>query len=289
MTRYPIDLHSHSTASDGRLTPTQLVKLAAQNGLQTIALTDHDTTDGLDEALAAGKQHGITVVPGIEFTTRHEGRKGFIGVHLLGYFIDHHHPELAAQVKKVQAGRLEQKIKQIELLQSFGFDIPVEAVLARATGVPGRPHIATVLMERNPGHFDSVQQVFDEYLGVRKKAHVGRSFSLTIAEAATIIGQAGGVSVLAHPGVYKTEVTLRKLTENAVADGVTGVEVYYPYIDKMLVKEIEVIADQLKLPKTGGTDFHGRPREVPQLGDMGLSLADFETFTQAVKPGAAHD
>ena len=282
MTNYPVDLHLHSTASDGRLSPTELVALAGQKKMQVIALTDHDTTDGLDEALTAAERHQITVVPGIEFSIRHEAQKGFIGIHLLGYFIDHHQPALAAAVKKVQAGRLEQKIKQIEILQSFGFDIPVEAVLARVAGVPGRPHIAAVLLERHPARFGSIQQVFDEYLGVNKKAHVGRSFALTMAEAAALISQAGGWSVLAHPGVYKTGVRLKTLLENAVVAGVKGVEVFYPYSDPRQVKAVEVIADLLKLPKTGGTDFHGRPQETIQPGDVGITMAEFETIRKIV-------
>jgi predicted metal-dependent phosphoesterase TrpH len=116
MTYFPIELHTHSTASDGKLSPTSLVILAASQQMQAIALTDHDTAAGLDEALTTGKTHQVTVIPGIEFSTRHEYDKGFVRIHLLGYFTNHHHPHLITVVKQVQKALLEQKIKQIEKL-----------------------------------------------------------------------------------------------------------------------------------------------------------------------------
>jgi predicted metal-dependent phosphoesterase TrpH len=279
MTNFPVDLHTHSTASDGRLAPTELVAKAAASGLRVLALTDHDSAAGVDEALTAGLAYNLTVVPGIEFSTRHEYEKGFIGIHLLGYFFDHHHPAVEEAVEKVQAGRLEQKIRQIEIMQSFGFDIPVEAVLARVSGVPGRPHIAAVLMDRNPGRFLSIQHIFDEYLGYRKKAHVGRSFALKVGEAAQLIHEAGGLSVLAHPAIYDSEVSLEKMVEYAAADGVQGLEINYPYREvknQQRVPLLAQLAERFNMVQTGGTDFHGRAEDVGQLGSVGLSLAEFE-------------
>jgi predicted metal-dependent phosphoesterase TrpH len=285
MANFPVDLHMHSTASDGRLSPAELVAEAAAGGLQVIALTDHDTAAGVDEALTAGQMQRITVVSGIEFSTRHEYDKGFVGIHLLGYFLDHHHPTVEEAVEKVQAGRLEQKIRQIEILQSYGFDIPVEAVLDRVSGVPGRPHIAAVLMERNPGRFYSIQHIFDEYLGYRKKAHVGRTFALSVGEAAQLIRAAGGLPVLAHPAIYDSEVDRETMIKHAVADGVLGLEINYPYREKKRQREVVVLnklANRLKLIKTGGTDFHGRPEDPAPLGETGLSLVDFERIRQQV-------
>ncbi|MFQ5576749.1 MAG: PHP domain-containing protein, partial [Anaerolineae bacterium] len=164
MARYPVDLHTHSTASDGMLTPTALVTLAAERGVRVIGLADHDTVGGIDEAATAGESVGVTVVPAVEFSTRHQRRKQFVGIHLLGYFIDHHHPALQAVMQKIQQARLEQKIRQIKKMQSFGFDVPVDEVLRRTSGVPGRPHIVSVLLERNPGRFKTVQPVFEEDL-----------------------------------------------------------------------------------------------------------------------------
>lgn len=279
MALFPVDMHAHTTASDGVLTPTELVQLAAGRGLRVLGVTDHDTVDGLAEAISAGPTLGLTVVPGVEFSTRHEYAKQFAGLHILGYFIDHRHPPLVETLRKVQEGRRRQKIEQIRRLQAFGFDISVEEVFSRVKGVPGRPHIAAVLMERNPGRFASVQQVFDEYLGVFKKAHVRREFALTVEEAIVQVKSAGGLPVLAHPGDYDDVTDPEALVRNALAAGIEGLEVYYPYNRKSrsqnLIAYFERLADELGLLKTGGTDFHGRPHETLLPGDMGLSEAQY--------------
>lgn len=293
---FPVDLHAHTTASDGTLTPTQLVKLALDRGLTTLGIADHDTIDGLAEALTAGRQQGLEVVPAVEFSLRHEHDKQFVGLHLLGYFIDPQSPALTAVMEKVKQGRVEQKIRQIQKLQSFGFDIPVEAVFAKAGGVPGRPHIAAVLMERNPGRFTSVRQIFDEYLGTHARAHVARQFALTLAEATHIIKQAGGVPVFAHPGVYDAVIDPITAVKNAVAEGVEGVEVFYPYQNghrpsgggSSWIARIDALANELHLLKTGGTDFHGRPEDSIQPGDVGLTARQYAAFKQGWQQRRGH-
>ncbi len=288
MAYYTIDLHTHTTASDGTHSPTKLVKRAVERGLQVLGIADHDTIDGLAEAQTAGASLGIEIVPGVELSTRHEYDKHFVGIHLLGYFIDPKSSELVEVITKVKEGRLDQKIRQIEKLQSFGFDIPVDAVLSRVSGVPGRPHIATVLMERNPARFETMQQVFDEYLGSRAKAHVGRHFALTVGEAIKVVKAAGGLPVLAHPGVYGDNVNPLTAIRNAQAEGVEGVEVFYPY-DKGYqpgssrshwIGRIEALARELNLLQSGGTDFHGRAHDVLDLGDMGLTEKQFTSLKQ---------
>ena len=285
MAHYPVDLHTHSTASDGMLTPTALVALAAERGVCVIGLADHDTVGGIDEAMAAAGPVGVTVVPAVEFSTRHQRRKQFVGIHLLGYFIDHHHPALQTALKKIQQARVEQKIRQIEKLQAFGFDVPVDEVLRRASGVPGRPHIVSVLLERNPGRFQTVQQVFDEYLGVGKKAHVGRSFALTVANAIDLVRQAGGLPVLAHPAAYAPSLNVEAMVKNAAAAGVKGLEVYYPYTRhgnrEALIARLEALARKHGLVMTGGTDFHGRANDLAPLGDMGLSKPAYQALLKA--------
>ncbi len=288
MAFFQIDLHAHTTASDGAFSPTQLVELAAERGLTTLGIADHDTIDGLAEAMAAGQRLNIEIVPGVEFSLRHEADKQFIGLHLLGYFIDPATPELVEVMAKVRQGRIEQKIKQIEKLQSFGFDLSVEEVLARAAGVPGRPHIAAVLLERNPGKFANIQQIFDEYLATHARAHVGRDFALTLAQAVAIIKAAGGVPVLAHPGVYETRADPITVVRNATTEGVAGVEVYYPYNQGQhptpnhsgWIARIDALANELKLLKTGGSDFHGRNHDIIELGDMGLTTVQYSAFKQ---------
>lgn len=288
MAFFQIDLHAHTTASDGTYAPAALVELAAERGLTVLGVADHDTIDGLAAAMAAGQRLGLEIVPGVEFSLRHEREKQFVGLHLLGYFIDPQSPSLTEIMSKVRQGRLDQKIRQIEKLQSFGFDVPVEAVLARANGVPGRPHIAAVLLERNPGRFQNIQQIFDEYLGTGAKAHVGRQFALTLAEAAGVIKKAGGAPVLAHPGAYDSRLDPITIVRNAAAAGVEGVEVYYPYNQgrhlagdrSRWIARIEALADELGLLRTGGSDFHGRPHDLIQPGDMGLTKAQYAAFKQ---------
>jgi len=288
MARYSIDLHTHTTASDGILTPTQLVARARERGLRVVGIADHDTIAGVAEALAAGERYGLEVVPGVEFSLRHEYDKDFVGLHLLGYFIDHTTPALIEVMDKVQQGRHDQKVRQIEKLQSFGFDVPIEAVFTRASGVPGRPHIAAVLMERNPGHFASTQQIYDEYLGVHAKAHVGRSFALTLGQACEIIKQAGGLPVFAHPGVYGSHIDPVFALRNAKAEGVEGIEVFYPYDHghrpatkrSGWIGRAQDLARELDLLQTGGTDFHGRAHDVVELGDMGLTEQQFTALKQ---------
>jgi len=287
-TTYPIDLHAHTTASDGTHTPTQLVQRAANLGLQVLGIADHDTIDGLAEAQAAGKTHGVEIVPAVEFSTRHQYDRHFVGIHMLGYFVDPQAPALVSVMNKVKQGRVAQKIQQIEKLQSFGFDIPVEAVFERVTGVPGRPHIAAVLVERNPDKFDSIQQVFDEYLGSKGRVHVKRPFALTVGEAIAVIKAAGGLPVFAHPGAYDAPIDPLQAVRNAHAEGAEGVEVYYPYDQghrpaedsQSWVARTQALAQELALLQTGGTDFHGRPQDRVELGDMGLTAAQFAQLKQ---------
>jgi hypothetical protein len=285
MAYFQIDLHTHTTASDGTHSPTELVRRAAQRGLTTLGIADHDTIDGLAEAQAEGARLGVEIVPAIELSTCHEPELHFIGIHLLGYFINPAAPVLTETIVAVKTGRMAQKVRQIELLQSFGFDIPVEAVLARVGGVPGRPHIAAVLLERNPGRFDSIDQIFEQYLGAGKKAHVARPFGLTVAEAIALVKAAGGAPVLAHPGGYGSSVDPVTVVRNAHAAGAEGVEVFYPYEKgrrnsdrNRWIGRMEQLARELNLLQTGGTDFHGRPGEVIDLGDMGLTGPQFASL-----------
>ena len=285
MAPFPVDLHAHTTASDGSFTPTQLVQRAAARAVKILGIADHDTLDGIGEAQQAGRELNVEIVPAIEFSTRHERDKHFMGIHLLGYFIDPTHPGLVQVVARVKEGRVSQKIEQIKLLQSFGFEIDVGTVFERVNGVPGRPHIAAILMEQNPGRFSSIQQVFDEYLGTGKKAHIKRPFSLTVNQAAAIIREAGGVPVFAHPAAYDADIDPLVAVQNAMTEGVAGVEVYYPYqvshrsnSGSHWIRRLEELAGRLGLLVTGGSDFHGRPENPVDLGDMGLTEEQFENF-----------
>ena len=229
MALFPVDLHTHTTASDGSHTPTKLVERAARRGVRVLGIADHDTLDGIAEAQTAGERLGVEIVPAVEFSTRYEYPKHFVGIHLLGYFIDPTSPHLQDIVQKVKAGRIAQKKQQIEILQALGFNISVDDVFSQVQGVPGRPHIAAVLMAQNPGRFASIQQVFNEYLGGGKRAHVRRPFSLTVGQAIAVVRAAGGLPVFAHPAAYESNIDPIIAVRNAKAEGVGGVEVFYPY------------------------------------------------------------
>jgi len=285
--QYEVDLHIHSTCSDGSFTPRKIVELAKAAGLKAIAITDHDTVEGVAEAEAAGEEYGIEVVPAVELSIKNEQEKEFVELHLLGYFIDHQDEELNDILGRVVKARIEQKIRQIKVLQDDGIDVSVEEVFSLVRGVPGRPHIAKVVMRRNPGRFASREELFAEYLTVGGKAYTKRSFSLTLAEAIQVVVKAGGVPVLAHPGVYDSVKDIEAMIHRAQKIGMQGLEIAYTYNKnrphygmapaemQTLMARFEALADKLGLVKTGGSDFHGEGKDI-ELGEMGMTCVEFQ-------------
>jgi predicted metal-dependent phosphoesterase TrpH len=298
--QYEVDLHIHSTCSDGSFAPRGIVELARAKGLKAIAITDHDTVKGVTEAMAAGKESGIEVVPAVELSIKNEQERGFIELHLLGYFIDHQDEELNDILDRIVQARIEQKIRQIKVLQDDGIDVSVEEVFSLVGGVPGRPHIAEVVMRRNPGRFASREELFSEYLTVGGKAYTKRSFSLTLAEAIQVVVKASGVPVLAHPGVYDKVKDIEAMIRRAQEIGLQGLEIAYTY-DKnrphygmahaemqALIARFEALADRLGLLKTGGSDFHGEGKDI-ELGEMGMSCAEFQEFKTRSSSAASRE
>jgi hypothetical protein len=282
-----VDLHIHSTCSDGSFTPREIVKLARAKGLKAIAIADHDTVEGMAEAVAVGEKCGLEVVPAVELSIKNEPEKDFVELHLLGYFIDHQDEELGDILDRIVQARIEQKIRQIKVLQDDGIDVSVEEVFSLVGGVPGRPHIAEVVMRRNPGRFASKGELFSEYLTVGGKAYTRRSFSLTLAEAIQVVVKAGGVPVLAHPGAYDKVQDIEAMIRRAQEIGMLGLETAYtynknrPHYDmtlaqvRALVSCFGALADKLGLVKTGGSDFHGEGKDI-ELGEMGMSCLEFQ-------------
>lgn len=282
-----MDLHIHSACSDGSFTSREIVELARANGLEAIAIADHDTVEGVAEAVAAGEKNGIEVVPAVELSIKNEPEEDFVELHLLGYFIDHQDEELNDILARIVQARIEQKIRQIKVLQDNGIDVPVEEVFSLVRGVPGRPHIAEVVMRRNPGRFASKEELFAEYLTVGGKAYTKRSFSLTLAEAIQVVVKAGGAPVLAHPGAYDKVKDIEAMIRRAQEMGVQGLEIAYTYNKnrphyglapadmQALMARFEALADELGLAKTGGSDFHGEGKDI-ELGEMGLSYVEFQ-------------
>jgi len=289
---FDVDLQVHTTASDGTCSPTEVVERAVRNGVRALAVTDHDSLLGIAEAMAAGEWMGVEVLPAIEFSTRDEPDKDFMELHLLGYFIDLASPALKETLGRIMQGRLDQKRAVIGNLQRLGFNVPEEEVFAPTDGVPGKPHIFEVVLCRNSDRVAGRQQFFDEYLNVGGKAHVPRPFELSLEEAIQVVLDAGGVPVLAHPGAYSKVRNPVGVVRRAVTLGLRGLEVNYPYdktryydgISKAelraLIRRFDVLADELGLLKTGGSDFHG-DRKAVELGEAGMVYEDFLAFKES--------
>lgn len=240
-----VDLHTHSTASDGELTPAELVQLAIERGLDVIALTDHDSCDGIDAILDAARGTSLEVIPGVELSADVPQTE----VHILGYWIDWHQPHFQAMLAKFRDGRYGRAEKMTRKLAALGVPISFERVKAIAGDAAiGRPHIAQALLEA--GHIATLTEAFDKYIGRNGPAYVER-FRLTPEDAVTLILQAGGIPVLAHP----RDVT--NWIELLVKVGLVGLEVHYGMYDEATRADLARWARQYGLIATGGSDFHG--------------------------------
>jgi len=254
-----IDLHTHSTASDGTASPAQLAALAAEQGLSAIALTDHDTVLGYPELKEAGERFGIETVPGIEISTKF-GR----AVHILGYYIDPHSPALEPVLNWVVRDRDERNEKMCALMAADGLPVSYGDMKRRFGQVIGRPHFADLLVEL--GLASSVKDAFDRYVEKGRPYYVPRTI-LPIERAIEIIRLAGGVPVLAHPFQYKLDDPgLRELIEFCMAQGLRGMECRYSGYDRQQSDYLEALAEEYGLIKTGGSDFHGSNKPQIALG-----------------------
>ncbi len=265
MRRGRIDLHIHSTASDGVLTPREIVHRAVVLGLAVIALTDHDTTSGIQEAADAAASTDLTVIPGVEINS--EGPWG--DLHLLGFYVAPDSPLLTRRLASLQQARLHRAQGMVEKLAGLGMALEWDEVqgLARGQSV-GRPHIARALLQR--GYVDSVQEAFDRYIGLGGPAYVPR-FRLSPLEAIETIHAAGGAAVLAHPAHSSVD---EPFIRDLVALGLDGLEVYYPAHSPEEVGFLLALCERYHLLRTGGSDFHG-PRSG-EGGEMGSVFVPFE-------------
>lgn len=257
-----VDLHTHTTASDGTLTPSDLVRAAAQAGLAAVAVTDHDSVDGVAEALEAGARYGITVVPGIELSTEYAG----VEIHVVGLFVDHASEELNRQARRFRDERDTRNRKMIERLQNEGFSITEEELYARfPDSVVARPHMARFLYET--GQAKSVKAVFDRYIGDQCSCYVHRDM-ITPMQAVRIIREAKGVAVLAHPCLYKKlpEDRFYRMMDDLKAAGLDGMEVRYSRNTAKQDAYYQTLADRYGLLYSGGSDFHGSNKPDISLG-----------------------
>lgn len=243
------DLHIHTTASDGLLTPEQVVDMATELGLTGIAITDHDTMSGLMKADDRLKSSGnsLEVIPGIEINTDVEVGE----VHILGYYVDANNRAMCQRLMEIKSARRQRALVMIEKLADLGMPITVEEVEKGAKGdLIGRPHIAMALKERC--YVKSVREAFNIYIGQGCPAYVPR-YKFPPEEAIALIHQAGGAAVLAHPGLIKDAKTIDEI----IALGIDGIEVFYPEHDHLQITHYKNMADRHKLLITGGSDFHG--------------------------------
>jgi 3',5'-nucleoside bisphosphate phosphatase len=244
-----VDLHLHTAASDGRLTPAGLVRLAVSKGMEYIAVTDHDTIDGIVPALAeASKFPALRVIPGVEISTDVPNGE----VHLLGYFVDYEDIQFRDKLEEMRDSRVNRARRMVEKLGKLGVNIAWERVKEIAgSGAMGRPHIVQAMIEK--GYIKTNQDAFRNYIGHGGPAYVERD-KLTPSEAVGLVLKAGGLPVLAHPLTSgDAEGTIKELT----TAGLAGVEVYYASHSVEDVTLLEGLANKHSLIATGGTDFHG--------------------------------
>jgi predicted metal-dependent phosphoesterase TrpH len=257
----PIDLHAHTTASDGSLSPTELVELAVESGLTALAVTDHDTLDGIPEAMEAVQSRGIELVPAIELAVSYfSGR-----FHMLGYLLDPASAILNSRLTLLKENRANRNDRMVEKMQEIGLPITLEEVRAASGGGQiGRPHMAQVLI--NKGLAQSTQEAFDKFLADGAAAHVPKD-KISVEEGIELIHAAGGLAVMAHPDSLKlTDAVLADELVRLRALGLDGVECYYSQHSSERTASLLAIAVAADLLPTGGSDFHGIPKPTVHLG-----------------------
>jgi predicted metal-dependent phosphoesterase TrpH len=257
-----VDLHAHSTASDGTKSPAEVARLGAEAGLKAVALTDHDTLAGLDEFLAAGRELDLIAVSGVEISANHPGGT----MHLVGLFVDRHQPELGDALRWLQQGRAERHPRMLERLKELGLDLTWDEVEQQAGGGQvGRPHFARAMLAR--GWVSSIQQAFEQYLGKGRPAYVDRR-RFDPPGAIEMLHRAGAVVVLAHPQ------TLNAFNLDALAEeveelrdmGLDAIEAWHPVMDSAWTRSLVDLARKLDLAVSGGSDFHGDNKPDVRLG-----------------------
>ena len=275
-----VDLHLHTTYSDGRLTPTELVRLCAQSDLRVISVSDHDSTEAMPEALEAARSFPqLTIIPGIELSTDVPGAE----IHVLGYFVDYQDAEFQRVLKRFREGRQERARQIVEKLGKLGVKVSWDRVEELSDGgAIGRPHIAQAMVEA--GYIQYPRDAFDQYLGRNGRAYVERP-KLTPAEAIGILLDNGALPVMAHPTYSVTKSdrdevdALRKILTELKGAGLMGMEVYYGGYSPEQVGQLVALADELGLVPCGGSDYHasGNPDE-PEPGTVGPPMDTVEAL-----------
>jgi predicted metal-dependent phosphoesterase TrpH len=268
-----IDLHMHTTASDGRSTPAQLVTEAKARGITTMAVTDHDTTGAWEEVSAAAEAAGVTCVPGIEITAVADGKD----VHMLGYFFDWKYPELVTFLEQQRIDR-KRRVHEIgERLARLGVPVDLESALASGQlrgRALGRPVVAAALVQA--GHVADIKEAFDRFLAEGKAAFIER-VGVSPAEVVALVARAGGVASMAHPGKTKKD----HLIGDLIDAGLPAIEVYHPDHDEADTERYRQMAGRFNVIATGGSDYHGPGSGRDQaFGQVQLPAADFARLAE---------
>ncbi len=273
------DLHLHTTASDGRLKPAEVVELAAKRGLRVIAITDHDTTDGLVDAFEAAKLFpSLTVIPGVELGT--DIPQGEI--HILGLFIRYQDVSFQETLARLRDSRVDRAKRMLERLAAMNMPLKWERVLAFADGgAVGRPHVARAMLE--VGYVSSQQEAFDKYIGRNGPAYAERE-KFTPEEAVALVRKQGGLPILCHPADVEN---LDSQVATLVKAGLIGIEVYYGDYSQETVRSLARLARKHNLIPCGGSDYHAFGNEgEPEPGYVGPSMESVEKlFALAGEPG----
>lgn len=270
------DLHLHTTASDGHLTPLQLIDRAGELGLDAIAVTDHDSVEAVAEVCDLGAARGITVVPGVELSASHDGRD----IHILGYFVEPTDSDLLARLRMLREARMERARAMVDALAAEGYMVPLDEVLDLAAGgAVGRSHVARALVAR--GHAQDVADAFQRLIGRGRPFYVPKPVSSPL-EVLQTVRDAGGVAVLAHPGVTRVDELIPEL----VASGLRGLEAYHGEHSEADRLRYASMAEESGLLVTGGSDYHGP--SSPGV-DMGAVEMPDEVLVCLLQAGRACD
>lgn len=254
-----VDLHTHSTASDGIYSPTELLSHAREAGLKVMALTDHDSTNGLDEAQEAARQYDIDLLPGIELNTDFSGGE----VHVLGYFLEYKRPAFQHILQSLRNARVHRGQRMVEQLNEAGIHITWERVREIAQGSVGRPHVARALLEA--GYVQSIPEAFEKYIGNGQVGYVPR-YKLAPIDAVRLIASANGLPVVAHPYDHPGVTRLQEWLPELCKAGLVGLETYYGYYSTEQETTLLQLAKIYGLIPTGGSDFHGPGIHPTPLG-----------------------
>jgi len=270
--RRRVDLHVHTTASDGTWTPAELIQAAKEAGLVAVAITDHDTTDGLTEAMKAGERYGIEVIPGIEITTM----IGEDEMHLLGYYMDITSRKLQDALQRIRQSRMKRNATIVSKLQALGMPVTLDQVCEIAgEGTVGRPHIAKAIVRA--GFARDLNSAFGKYLIPGTPAYVERD-RLSPEEGIALLLACGGVPVMAHPGKFGRDEMIPLFVEM----GMKGLEVYHTDHTAMVSSRYLALASKLRLIITGGTDAHGQGAGKPiPLGSITMPYMTVEMLKEA--------